>query len=205
MKLEIARKRRFDPKSLSIAGLLLIFWLFGRVNTYCGWLEFESPISFVLITMLFSIPLIFILNASKSYGSYGFIRINSNHIDIHKDEVHNKVLLEDISLIKLSIKGVAGDLVAPWMGGMMSGYGLDGSGSIIEIHHSFGVEIVNVVFESQGDLSGLKVLLHRLKANHSVKVEVTKMTLHQKIFGDYLNIGNINKSIKSKSAANQNQ
>ena len=169
----IAKRSLINKKLVTVLSMILVVILIGKLNQNYGFLNgLDKGIFVILIMLFFTLPIIFVLIAGKNYKKSGHLIFNNKSIIIDTVLESKSFKIADLEYIKLKFKGVYGEDVVGYVGGLASMYSRDGSGNILEFKHNGKVHSINIVFESIMDFNAIKHLFKIIKKEYNIQLNI---------------------------------
>jgi len=155
---------------LPAVAVILFFSIF---NEYLL-LLIEDRLLFSLLVLVVFIYIIFVMIAVKNYKTLGRLALNPDEVRIEINNKTNKYNMSDINSMRLSYRGIYGEDVAGWAGGMYATISRDGSGNILTFSVQENKVNVNLAFESEEDFSAILFLFNKIRDKHGLQPEIVK-------------------------------
>lgn len=155
---------------LPVTGIVVFFAIF---NKYLHAL-YDNRLLFSLLVLAVFIYLIFVLVSVKSFKTIGHLVLNPYEVRIEMGKQISKYNISDIESMRLSYKGIYGEDMAGWAGGVFAAISKDGSGNYLSFSTKEKTISLNLAFEKEEDFSAILFLFNEINDKHPLQPEVVK-------------------------------
>lgn len=176
-KFDIARKKKYNIKTIAVLLFLVLAISIGLINEYCFddalFNNLDDGYLVIILLFVFTLPLLLIFVAAKNYRKDGELVFDKQGIRVLKRNSDRYFKYSEIERVHFLLKGVYGKHIGGYWGlGLADS--ADGSGNIFKFR-SMGIDHhINVVLNKEDDLRLMKRVLDEMSNKYRISVYVEK-------------------------------